>query len=187
MKNLLILLMFLSMGSRELQAQKKTEPPATRQIKGTQNMIGFGLYFPAGVFAQTHFVGAGLDYSWSAYRFGRNISLDKTFGFIVNGGISYYAGKRITTEGYESSYGGFMNVYAMPGIMYNPLINGTFSLTAGPELNIYKGAASAGFGVSLLSNYFISENITIGPGLIYKKHPDTDALWAIAIRVSHNF
>jgi hypothetical protein len=187
MKNLLILLMFFLTGAQGLLAQRSADPPATRQIKGTQNLIGFGFFFPVGAFAQTHFAGAGLDYSWSPYRFGRNITLDKSFGFIVNGGISYYAGKRITTEGYESSYGGFMNVYAMPGIMYNPLKNGTFSLTAGPALNIYKGEASAGFGVSLLSNYFLSENVTIGPGLVYKKHPDTDALWAITIRVAHNF
>ena len=187
MKKHLILLMFFLLGARGLEVQKNTDTLANRQIKGTRNMIGFGFYLPAGVFAQSHFAGAGLDYSWSNNRFGRNVSLDKSFGFIVNGGISYYAGKRITTEGHESTYGGFMNMYAMPGIMYNPLKNANFSLTAGPALNIYKGAASAGLGVNLLGNYFLSENITIGPGLVYKKHTDTDALWAITIRVSHNF
>jgi len=75
----------------------------------------------------------------------------------------------------------------MPGIICNLVKNGNISLTAGPALNIYKASANAGIGINLLGNYFLSKNIAIGPGIIYKKHTNTDALWAVAIRASYIF
>lgn len=156
-------------------------------MKGEGNAIAFGLYLPAGDFSQSHIAGAGIDYSRSRHRFGRNISPGTSIGFIVNGGINYYAGKKITTAGYAFRYGGYINLYAMPGIICNPLKNGNISLTAGPTLNIYKAGATAGIGINLSGNYFLSENIAIGPGIIYKKHTNTDALWAGTIRASYIF
>ena len=139
------------------------------------------------MFSKSHIAGAGIDYSRSRHRFGRNISPRRLIGFIVNGGINYYTGKRIKTAGYDFRYGGYLNLYTMPGIIYNPVKNGNISLTAGPALNIYKGSANAGIGINLLSNYFVSKNIAIGPGIIYKKHTNTDALWAGTIRASYIF
>ena len=187
MKNHSFLFIFPLLAGSWLLAQKHTDTLPARQNKGKQNVIAFGFYLPAGVFSQSHFAGAGIDYSRSHYRFGKNISPDKFIGFIVNGGVNYYAGKRITTAGFDFRYGGFINLYAMPGIIYNPVKHGNVSLLAGPALNIYKKSATAGFGINLLSNYFISENIAMSPGIIYKKHINTDALWAITIRASYIF
>ena len=187
MKNHSFLFIFSLLAGTGLLAQKNTDTISARQMKGESNAIAFGLYLPAGVFSKSHIAGAGIDYSRSRHRFGRNISPGRFIGFIVNGGINYYAGKRITTAGYNFRYGGYINLYAMPGIIYNPLKNGNISLTAGPALNIYKASATAGIGINLLGNYFISKNIAIGPGIIYKKHTNTDALWAVAIRASYIF
>jgi len=158
-----------------------------KQVKGKSQAVAFGLYLPIGILSKSHIAGAGIDYSWSRHRFGRNISLTKPIGFIVNGGINYYTGKKITTAGYDFRYGGYLNFYAMPGIQYNPLKNVNIALTAGPALNIYKGSVNAGIGINLLGNYFVSQNIAIGPGIIYKKHTNTDALWAATIRASYIF
>ena len=168
-------------------AQKNTDTLPTSQIKGESNAIAFGLYLPFGVFSKSHIAGVGIDYSWSRHRFGRNILPGKLTGFIVNGGINYYTGKKITTAGYGFRYGRYLNFYAMPGILYNPLKNGNIALTAGPALNIYKGSANVGIGINLLGNYFLSENIAVGPGIVYKKHTNTDALWAATIRASYIF
>lgn len=158
-----------------------------KHIKGKSQAIAFGIYTPIGIFSKSHIAGAGIDYSRSRHRFGRNISPRRLIGFIVNGGINYYTGKRIKTAGYDFRYAGYINLYAMPGIIYNPLKNGNISLTAGPALNIYKGSANAGIGINFCGNYFVSRNIAIGPGIIYKKHTKTDALWAVAIRASYIF
>lgn len=169
-----------------VQAQT-ADTTSNKQSKGKSQSVAFGMYLPFGVFSKSHIVGVGLDYSWSHHRFGRNISSKKTVGFVVNSGINYYTGKKITTAGYDFRYGEYLNLYAMPGIIYNPLKNANVALTAGPSLNIYKGSANAGIGINLFSNYFVSENIAIGPGIIYKKHTNTDALWAAAIRALYIF
>jgi hypothetical protein len=187
MKNHSFLLIFSFLTGTGLLAQKNTDTLSARRIKGESNAIAFGLYLPVGVFSATHIAGAGIDYSWTHHRFGRNIPTDKPIGFIANGGINYYTGKKITTTGYDFRYGGYINLYAMPGILYNPLKNGNVVLTAGPALNIYKESINAGIGINLFSNYFLSENIAIGPGIIYMKHTNTDALWATSIRASYVF
>ena len=131
--------------------------------------------------------GVGVDYSRSRHRFGKPEVLVKSIGWVVNGGINYYIGKTITTAGYDFRYGGYLNLYAMGGAIYNPVKNGNISLTAGPALNIYKASVNAGISVNFLSNYFISDNIAIGPGIIFKKHTNTDALWALTLRMCYAF
>ena len=168
-------------------AQKNSDTLSARYAKGKSQAAAFGLYIPLGVFSESHIAGAGIDYSWCRHRFGSNISPAKPIGFIVNGGINYYYGKKITTAGYDFRYGGYLNLYAMPGIICNPLKNANVTLTVGPSLNIYKGSANAGIGINLFSNYFLLQNITIGPGIVYKKHTNTDALWAATIRASYIF
>jgi len=168
-----------------MQAQPADTP--LKHIKGKSQAIAFGIYMPIGMFSKSHIAGAGIDYSRSRHRFGRNISPGRLIGFIVIGGIIYYTGQRIKTAGYDFHYGGYLNLYTMPGIICNPVKNGNISLTAGPALNIYKGSANAGIGINFCGNYFVSRNIAIGPGIIYKKHTKTDALWAVAIRASYIF
>ena len=186
-KNYSFLFIFSLLTYSGVQAQKSTDTLMNRQTNGESNAVAFGLYLPLGVFTQSHIAGAGIDYSWSRHRYGRKISPAKLIGFTVNGGINYYVGKKITTAGYGSHYGGYINLYAMPGLLFNPLKNGNISLTTGPSLDIYKAGANAGIGINLLGNYFVSKNIAIGPGIIYKKHTNTDALWAATIRASYIF
>ncbi len=159
----------------------------TEKSNSKSQAIAFGLYLPVGVFSESHIAGAGIDYSRSRHRFGKDILPAKPIGFIINGGINYYLGKKINTVGYDFRYGGYLNLYAMPGIIYNPVKNGNIVLTAGPALNLYKGSANAGIGINFLTNYFIAEKIAIGPGVVYKKHTNTDALLAAVIRAVYVF
>lgn len=165
----------------------KAQTTDTLAAKSKSQAIAFGLYLPVGTFSQSHIAGAGFEYSWSRHRFGKNRLVGKAFGFVANAGINYYLGKKINTTGHEFRYGDYLNVYAMPGIIYNPVKNGNVSLAAGPALNIYKGSANAGIAVCLFSNYFFAEKIALGPGVIFKKHTTTDALWAVTIRASYSF
>ena len=187
MKNYSSLFIFCFLTCTGVQAQKSADTLMKRQTNGANNAVAFGLYLPLGVFTQSHIAGAGIDYSWTRRRYGRNVSPAKLIGFTVNGGINYYVGKKITTAGYGFHYGGYINLHAMPGLLFNPVKNGNLSLTAGPALDIYKASANAGIGITLLANYYISKNIAIGPGVIYRKHTNTDALWSATIRASYIF
>ncbi len=169
-----------------MQAQNE-DAFGTKRNAGKSQAISFGIYLPVGNFLRSHTLGAGIDYSWSRHRFDRYVSPGGRIGFIVNGGVSYYIGEKIKTAGYDFRYGGYINIYGMPGLIYTPFKKANVALTAGPALNIYKAAANAGIAINFIGNYFVSDNITIGPAINYKKHTNTDALWAIAIRASYIF
>jgi hypothetical protein len=75
----------------------------------------------------------------------------------------------------------------MAGIITNPWAFTHISLTAGPTIGIYKGNSDMGMGVNLFGSYFLNRKISIGPGITYKKHPDTDGLWTASVRISYAF
>jgi hypothetical protein len=155
--------------------------------KRRSSLASFDLHLPVGVFARSQFVGAGLNYSWSHQRYGRGISTRKMAGFTFNTGADYFLGKKIKVAGYDFRYGGYVYLHVMPGVLFNPWANANIAFTAGPTLGIYKGNADAGFGVNLFGAYFFKKNISIGPGITYKKHSKADALWSGSVRVSYGF
>jgi hypothetical protein len=160
---------------------------ANAQISGSQsNLASIDVHLPVGVFARSHTAGAGLNYSWSAKRFGRNTQKKKP-GLVLNAGGDYYLGKKIKVTGHDFRYDAYFYAHAMAGILFNPWSNANISLSAGPTLGIYSGNSDFGYGVSLLGAYFFKRNISIGPGIIYKKHSKADALWSGAARVSYGF
>jgi hypothetical protein len=169
-----------------VNGNSQTADPRSKKVGKTQALAA-GLYLPLDVFARSHVAGVGIDYSRSKHRFGKGMTISKKIGWVLNGGVNYYLGKMITTAGYDFRYGGYLNWYAMAGAMYNPVKNGNLVLTAGPAMNLYKGSVNAGLGINFLTSYFISETIAIGPGIIFKKHSNTDALVALTLRASYIF
>jgi hypothetical protein len=154
--------------------------------QGSSHLLSLDLQVPVGVFATSHFAGAGLNYSWSQHRFGNNV-LKKTPGFMLNGGADYYFAKKISTAGYPFTYGGYLYLHVMPGLIVNPWQNGNISLNAGPSIGLYKGNADWGLNTTIIGNYFLSDKISIGPGISYKKHAQNYALWSGIVRVSFVF
>ena len=151
------------------------------------NAVALGLSFPVGVFNRTHTAGLTLDYSRSNHRYGNDAFAGKLIKFAMNGGVGYNVGKSTTTAGYEFRYSGYFMMYAAAGIDYKPANPVNISLTAGPMMSIYKGSADFGAGVNLFWNYFLSKNIGVGPGISYRTHSKTDALWSGTIRASYAF
>lgn len=149
--------------------------------------VSLDVHLPAGVFARSQFAGAGLNYSWSHHRFGQNVSPSKRIGFTANGGADYYFGKKVKTAGYDFRYGGYIYLHALAGLLVNPWPDGNISLVGGPTRGIYEGNADTGFGVNLFGSFYLKNNIAIGPGIMYKKHAGTDALWTGAVRASYTF
>jgi hypothetical protein len=152
---------------------------------GRDHLVSLDLHVPLGVFARSQFAGAGLSYSWSHHRFGSYISSPKLIGFTFNAGGDYYFGRSIQTAGHPFQYGGYFYTYFHAGIISNPKPNLNLWLTAGPTLGIYKGNADMGAGVNFFGSYYFRKNLSIGPGVTYKKHPDADALWTGTVRLSY--
>jgi len=176
---LLYLIIVLPAFSQQYKKPEDEKPRA--------NGIGFSLNIPMGNFNSSHTIGFGLDYNWSTSSFRKDSVSDKLIHFAANAGVSYHGGKRTTTAGNEFTYGGYTNVFVMAGIDCKwtpPLV---INLFTGPVMSIYKGDPDFGFGVNLISNYSISPRVAAGPGILYRKFAEADALWSAIFRVSYNF
>jgi hypothetical protein len=187
MKKNLIFFLAGCLLTASIQAQITYSRSNKQQPKGMSNAVALGLSFPVGVFNRTHTAGLTLDYSRSNNRYGNDAFAGKLIKFVMNGGVGYNVGKSTTTAGYEFRYGGYFMMYAAAGIDYKPAKPVNISLTAGPVMSIYKGSADLGAGVNLFWNYFLSKNIAVGPGISYRTHSKTDALWSGTIRASYAF
>lgn len=181
MKKLTLLLCILLFGAPTLVAQIT---PAVSQDSATthSHAASASMLIPFGEFSKTHVAGLSIGHSWSHHRFGTDSVTHKKFGFIVSSGVEFLLGKEIRTAGYDFRYGNYLSIYSMPGVVYQPVKKGLISLNAGPFLSIYKGNTYAGIGASFQTQYTISKNIAIGPGLVFKKRPETNALWMVALQ-----
>lgn len=149
--------------------------------------LAVGICFPIDVFKQTHHAGLSLDYSYSRDRFGRDSASRSLFRFALNGGLSYNPGKKTGTAGYEFTYKGYLNVYTMGGVDCKPADPLHLGLFAGPVLSVYHRSSDLGVGINLLSNYYLSPRLSLGPGVIYRKYANTNALWSGTFRASYAF
>jgi hypothetical protein len=80
-----------------------------------------------------------------------------------------------------------LNFYTLSGVDYKTSMRVNINLTTGPLLSFYKGNTSLGMAVNLISDYYLSDRITVGPGLFFRKFGKTDALWSGTIRASYAF
>jgi hypothetical protein len=168
-----------------------TQPKAgsnENQVKGMSNAISSGLDIGLANFSDTHFWGAGLDYSWTRHRYGQLYKIpSRIIGFTANAGIDYFFGRKETIDSFKYRYSNYMLLHGYGGIIYNPCKKGNISLAAGPLAGIYKGYSNIGYGITLEGSYYISENMAITPGIMMLKLPNSYALYAATIRGSFIF
>jgi hypothetical protein len=157
--------------------------------KGFSKTVSAGINITVPEFSQTHSFGAGISFSWSKYRFGMlEKKLSRRFGFIADGGIDYYFGKKEIVSGYLYQYNGFTYIHTYGGIIYNCCKRGNINLTTGPALGIENGFTTFFLGVNLSGAYYIKEKIAITPGIHFMKDPDSyDPLLSCSIKASFAF
>lgn len=186
MKKTVFIMLAGIFASNTILAQADTS--RTNYTKDKSNAASFGINIPIGEFSETHLAGISLNYSWSHHRFGKLNKLPKKLiGFTASGGIDYYFGKKETVAGYDFRYGGYTNLYAFGGAIYNPCKKGNISLTTGPAMSIYKDNAEIGFGVIINGNYYFNDRIAITPGVLYLKFAEANALWVASLKATYNF
>ena len=178
MKKRLLFLFATSFYIYSVSAQTKSIKKKSSEEKGVS--VSAGVSIPVGDFSSTHLIGIGVDCSPTRHSFGK-IKAKKT-AFTYNGGLAYYFGKKETVSGYPYAYPGYFLIHTFGGVLYNPVKNGSVTLTAGPALGIYNGNTQFNIGSKLEVSYYISKKITIGPGIILMKESGADPLWAAAVK-----
>jgi hypothetical protein len=192
---LLLLICFIVCYQVKAQEKKKVEnvplksplTPAIPKPKAKKQLVSFILHVPIGAFAKSHLVGAGLNYSWSQFDYGKNKSTKK-IGFTANGGIDYYLGEKKEIADHDFIYGGYTYLYAQGGAFVHIYNKTIITLTAGPAMGVYKGNSDFGVTSSLFGAFYLpGTRFVIGPGITFKKHKETDPLWTAAARLSYFF
>jgi hypothetical protein len=168
---------------------QSTKENKSEAHSGYSKIISAGITIPFGEFTQTHWLGAGVNFSWSKNRFGIiDKKPSKPIGFIAYGGIHYYFGKKETVSSYPYQYNGFTYIHTYGGIIHNCGKNGNINLTTGPALGLENGFTTFFWGVNLSGAYYINEKIAITPGIIFMKDPESyDPLLSCSIKASWAF
>lgn len=158
-------------------------------LTGYSKIVSAGINITIPEFSQTHNFGAGIGFSWSKHRFGLTEKKpSKPFGFIADGGIDYYLGKKETVSGYPYKYNGFTYIHTYGGIIYNCCKRGNINLTTGPALGLEDGFTTFFWGANLSGAYYINKKIAITPGIHFMKDPDSyDPLLSCSIKASFAF
>ncbi len=152
-------------------------------------IISAGISIPFGEFVQTHWLGAGANFSWSKNHFGiSDKKPSKPIGFIADAGIDYYFGKKETTVAYLYTYNNFTYIHTHGGIIYNCGKKGYINFTTGRALGLENGYATFFLGINLGGAYYFNKRIAIAPAIIFMKDPGSyDPLLSFSIKASRAF
>ena len=160
---------------------------AQQANRGNSHAVNLGLIAPVGNFHRSHLLGANLHYTWSPRRFGWPSMARHAVGVALESGADYYLGRKVKTAGYDFRFGNYLDLHALAGIIGNPWSNVQVSLLAGPALSFYEKQEDLGVAVNLQGSYYLNKKLSIGPHMLFRKHLDEDALWALGIRASLAF
>jgi hypothetical protein len=183
MKRSLFIMLLVCMIVADFAIGQSQRPQKHNHPSGKQHSACIGGNIPLVNFSSTHFLGVTANYLWSNHRFGRmDVKPVKSFGFTANTGVAYYFGKKETVSGYPYNYPRYIFFHAYAGAIYNPWRKGNISLTAGPAIGIYNGHTQFNIGSALEGSYFITEKITISPGIMLMKESGANPLWAVSLK-----
>jgi hypothetical protein len=147
--------------------------------------ISGGVNMPVGNFSSTHWAGIGLTAAPANSRY--NLNKDHTIAFFYEGGAAYYLGKKEIISGHAYTYPGYTFIHAFAGISILPQKNTRVLAALGPALGLYNGNMHFNAGASLTANYYISNNIILGPSITLMKEFGTNTLWAASLKATFYF
>ena len=190
MKSSVLLMIFILLLTSSLSAQNEEKAKQSGWI----NDIGLNFSLPLGRFGESHILGIGVQYSWGLHHYGKmNATPIKQLGFTANTGVDYYFGKKETigtipnTTTYKNQGYTFVHLYG--GLVYHLNLLGDISLTAGPAMGFVGGHTNFNLGANLSTSFFTNprKNIWITPNVTLMKQKRSDALYALAVRISYAF
>jgi hypothetical protein len=186
MKRILVLVMAscsLTSALAQITADTTKKAPA-----GKRQAVSAGINLALGDFSSTHTGGIAVEYSRSQHRYGQLAAMPaKKWGYLIEGGLAYYFGKKETVSGYPYDYPGYYFLHVYPGLLYNTCKKGLISISAGPALGLYNGDLRFTIGGTLRGTWYINERTGITPAVLIMKEPGADPLWAASLKASFIF
>ncbi|MEO6611426.1 MAG: hypothetical protein ABIT05_04815 [Chitinophagaceae bacterium] len=155
---------------------------------GKQQVVSAGINISLGDFASTHIGGIAVEYSRSQHRYGQLTAMPaKKLGYLIEGGLAYYFGKKETVSGYSYDYPGYYFLHVYPGLVFNLCIKGHINISAGPGLGLYNGDPRFTIGAKFQGTWYMNEKTGITPGILVMKESGADPLWAVSLKATLAF
>ncbi len=149
-------------------------------MKEKKHAVSLVIHYPLSDFSNTHFLGAGFDYSPARHQFG--LLKIKLLALTYTGGLEYYFGKNETVSGYDYHYRGYLFVYGMGGLLSKITKKTNLALYTGPALGIYHGHVQFNWASKAEFEYYINKKIGIVPGIFYMKESGANGLWNLSLK-----
>lgn len=144
--------------------------------------LGASLNHAIGEFTTTHSFGFGIEAGSAKHWF--ESKKGKKINFSWKGGVSYYFGKKVITNGFSNKYSGYSIIHVSAGLQIIPIKKTTIRLFAGPGIGLYNGSTRFNIGTELDAGYLLKEKIAIGPAIILMKESGADAIWAVGLKAN---
>lgn len=185
-------LIILLLASLQTNAQKdstistKGSPSSTKHKKSDGDngwyvkVVSVQAVMALGEFSASHLGGFGADFSMEHHK------ENQFLYFIVDAGVAYYLGKKVSVSGYPYKYPGYTFMHLMGGFYFIPG-DLNIRLMAGPALSLYNSNTRFNFGGRLEINYIFKNDLLLGPVLNLMKQPGTNSLWSAGIKLSTKF
>lgn len=158
------------------------------QQPGKSRNLAAGVAIPAGNFSETHLIGAEVMIDYSPNRFGKLLRFpDPSIGFVLSGGISYFAGKKETVSTYPYRYGNYAILRVYGGAILHLAKNWNTRLVAGPAISYYGNNIRFNLGAELQSTWYWKQQWGVGPTLGILKENRADPLLMSGIRIAYAF
>jgi len=158
------------------------------QSSGKNMNLSGGGAIPIGNFSQTHLPGAQILFEYSKGRFGKLLkSPDPSIGFVLNGGLSFFSGKREKISAYTFRYSNYAVLHLYGGAMIHAAKNWHFAFSGGPAISYYRNNIRFNLGAELQSTWYWKQQWGVGPTLGILKENGADPLLMSGIRIAYAF
>jgi hypothetical protein len=180
MRKGLMLFALISCFSIRLQSQTNTVAKKEASKKARLAVSTF-INLPIGIFAETHFAGAGFEVTKA------NTLLPKPnnkISFSYNGGFDYFIGNKESTSNYSYKYPGYTVIHLAAGVQYLSHARLSIGMHGGPGLSIYNGNTRFCIVGKIATRFDAKKKISLLAGLKMNSEFTTRNLWNLFAGVS---
>jgi len=180
MRNGLMLFALVSCFSITLQSQTNTvvKKGATKKAR---LVVSTFINIPIGIFAETHFAGAGFEVTKANTLLPKP---NKKISFSYNGVFDYFIGKKESTSNYSYKYPGFTVVHLAGGVNYFSHPRFTIGIYGGTGLRIYNGNTRFCIVGKIATRFDAMKKLSLLAGFKMNSEFTTRSLWNLYAGVS---
>ena len=175
-------MLFVLVFCISIRLQSQTSTVAKKEAsKKARLAVSTFINLPIGIFAETHFAGAGFEVTKANTLLTKP---NKKISYSYNGGFDYFIGKKESTSSYTYKYPGYTVIHLAAGVQYLSHARFSIGINVGPGLSIYNGSTRFCIVGKIATRYDARQKFSLLVGLKMNSEFTTRSLWNLYAGVS---